>query len=104
VHQTDGSTAYFDLDQLPNQTLTLRPLQPGDWFYPFGMRGKKKVSRFLSDTKIPRILRDEIPLLVCGETILWVVGQRRAQIAPITSNTQRILQVIFSGGIQTVFT
>jgi tRNA(Ile)-lysidine synthase len=104
VHQTDGSTAYFDLDQLPSQSLYLRSSQPGDWFYPFGMRGKKKVSRLLGDAKIPRILRDEIPLLVSGETILWVVGQRRAQIAPITPCTQRILKAVFSGGVQTVFT
>jgi tRNA(Ile)-lysidine synthase len=68
------------------------------------MRGKKKVSRLLGDAKIPRILRDEIPLLVSGETILWVVGQRRAQIAPITPCTQRILKAVFSGGVQTVFT
>ena len=104
VHQTDSSTAYFDLDHLPSQTLYVRPYQPGDWFYPFGMRGKKKVSRLLSDAKIPRILRDEIPLLVSGETILWVVGQRRAQIAPISSDTQHILKVTVSGGLQTVFT
>ena len=92
-------TVFFDLDQLPNRALYLRSPQPGDWFHPFGMQGKKKVSRLLSDSKIPRPLRGEIPLLVSGATILWVVGLRRAQIAPITPATRRVLKATYSSMI-----
>lgn len=92
-------TVFFDLDQLPSRAVYLRSPQPGDWFHPFGMQGKKKVSRLLNDSKIPRPLRGEIPLLVSGATILWVVGLRRSQIAPITPTTQRVLKATYSSMI-----
>ena len=89
-------TVFFDLDQLPNRALYLRSPRPGDYFYPFGMQGKKKVSRLLGDSKIPRPLRGEIPLLVSDATILWVAGLRRSQIAPITPDTRRVLKATYS--------
>ncbi len=97
--KTANHTVFFDLDQLPNRALYLRSPRPGDWFHPFGMRGKKKVSRLLGDSKIPRPLRGEIPLLVSGATILWVVGLRRSQIAPITPATRRVLKATYSNMI-----
>ena len=100
-HTTDN-TAFFDLDQLPSQKLYLRSPQPGDTFQPFGMQGNKKVSRLLGDYKIPRPIREEIPLLVSGTTILWVVGFRRAQIAPVTSMTQHVLKATFDSSLQSI--
>ncbi len=97
--KTAKHTVFFDLDQLPNRALYLRSPRPGDWFHPFGMQGKKKVSRLLGDSKIPRPLRGEIPLLVSGTTILWVVGLRRSQIAPITPDTRRVLKATYSSMI-----
>ncbi len=96
-------TVFFDLDQLPSRALYLRSPRPGDWFRPFGMQGKKKVSRLFGDSKVPRPLRGEMPLLVSGATILWVVGLRRAQIAPVTPVTRRVLKATFSGGLQAVY-
>lgn len=97
--KTAKHTVFFDLDQLPNWSLYLRSPRPGDWFHPFGMQGKKKVSRLLGDSKIPRPLRGEIPLLVSDATILWVVGLRRSQIAPITPATRRVLKATYSSMI-----
>ena len=97
--KTAKHTVFFDLDQLPNRALYLRSPRPGDWFHPFGMQGKKKVSRLFGDSKIPRPLRGEIPLLVSGATILWVVGLRRSQIAPITPDTRRVLKATYSSMI-----
>ncbi|MYB55220.1 MAG: tRNA lysidine(34) synthetase TilS [Gemmatimonadetes bacterium] len=97
--KTAKHTVFFDLDQLPNRALYLRSPRPGDWFHPFGMQGKKKVSRLFGDSKIPRPLRGEIPLLVSGVTILWVVGLRRSQIAPITPDTRRVLKATYSSMI-----
>ncbi len=102
--KTANHTVFFDLDQLPNRALYLRSPQPGDWFHPFGMQGKKKVSRLLGDSKIPRPLRGEIPLLVSGATILWVVGLRRSQIAPITPTTRRVLKANYNSGLHAVIT
>ena len=52
----------------------------------------------LIDRKVPRPLRDEIPLLVSGSTILWVAGLRTAQPASVTRRTSRVLRVAFKGG------
>lgn len=99
LENTAEHTVFFDLDQLPNRALYLRSPRPGDYFYPFGMQGEKKVSRLLGDSKIPRPLRGEIPLLVSGATILWVAGLRRSQIAPITPATRRVLKATYSSMI-----
>ena len=99
LKNTAEHTVFFDLDQLPSRALYLRSPRPGDYFYPFGMQGKKKVSRLLGDSKIPRPLRGEIPLLVSGSTILWVAGLRRSQVAPITPDTRRVLKATYSSMI-----
>lgn len=63
-------------------SLTLRNRRRGDWFYlPNG--GRKKLSDFLIDEKIPASERDNIPLLAIGSQILWIVGYR--QCAPLGS-------------------
>jgi len=87
------NTAYFDIDKINLKGLVLRNRREGDRFRPFGLRGTKKLSDFFIDSKIPRRLRDRVPLLVDGEDILWVVGIRRADKARITEDTRRILEV-----------
>ena len=57
--------------------LYVRPRRQGDFFYPTGMEGRKKLSDYFTDLKIPRHVRDKIPLLFCGEELVWVVGYRR---------------------------
>lgn len=59
--------------------LTLRGWRPGDRFRPLGMRGEKKLQDFFVDAKVPRDERGRIPLLLAGERIAWVVGQRIAE-------------------------
>ncbi len=56
--------------------LMLRPWRAGDWFVPTGMRGKKKISDFLNDHKVPRNLKDRIWVLCSGQDIAGVVGYR----------------------------
>jgi len=87
------NTAYFDIDKINLKGLVLRNRREGDRFRPFGLRGTKKLSDFFIDSKIPRRLRDRVPLLVDGDDILWVVGIRRADKARITEDTRRILEV-----------
>jgi len=87
------NTAYFDIDKINLKGLVLRNRREGDRFRPFGLRGTKKLSDFFIDRKIPRHLRDRVPLLVDGDDILWVVGIRRADKARISEDTRRILEV-----------
>ena len=71
--------------------LTVRNRQQGDRFQPYGMRGTKKIKDFLIDAKVPRSERDSIPLLVCGDEILWVIGYTTSDAFKITSDTRQYL-------------
>lgn len=70
-----NNRAVFDHEVLTEE-LTLRNRRNGDWFYlPGG--GRKKLSDFFIDEKIPFEIRDNIPLLCQGSRVLWIVGYRQ---------------------------
>lgn len=76
--------------------LVLRTRRAGDRFMPAGMRGKhKSLHEFMIDHKIPRHLRDLIPILADEEKILWVCGYRVDERAKISRDTARVLRVDF---------
>lgn len=54
--------------------LTLRTVLPGEKFTPLGMKGRKKVNRYLSDKKIEKIDRQYYPVLVSGNNIVCIAG------------------------------
>ncbi|MYB92492.1 tRNA lysidine(34) synthetase TilS [Candidatus Poribacteria bacterium] len=94
--------AIFDYDTLrkvfakpSSETLplTVRNRQQGDRFQPYGMRGTKKIKDFLIDAKVPRSERNSIPLLVCGDEILWVIGYTTSDTFKIKSDTRQYLYV-----------
>ncbi|MCH8185083.1 MAG: tRNA lysidine(34) synthetase TilS, partial [Chloroflexi bacterium] len=98
--EPDGSAesaleAHLDYDSLGGG-LSVRPRAPGDRFHPLGMAQAKKLQDFMVNAKIPRGLRDQIPLVVSPRGIVWVVGYRIADWAKITDKTARQLQLRFS--------
>jgi tRNA(Ile)-lysidine synthase len=82
----------FDADALASP-LGLRSRQAGDRFVPFGGPGGRRLKSFLIDAGIPRWERDQVPLLVAGAEIVWIVGVRRALLAPVTPATRRVLEI-----------
>lgn len=58
------------------ENLSVRCRKNGDCFYPKGMTGKKKLSDYFTDKKIPSSMRNEIPILVKGNEIVAVIGMR----------------------------
>jgi tRNA(Ile)-lysidine synthase len=69
----------------------LRTRRRGDRFQPLGMRGTRKLSDYLIDRKVPRVQRDEIPLLVGRDGIIWVVGHEIADSCKVTKRTRSVL-------------
>jgi tRNA(Ile)-lysidine synthase len=67
--------AVFDAAQLPGP-LSVRTRRPGDRLYPVGMTGSKKLQDILVDAKVPRRLRDRLPLIAAGEELLWLPPDR----------------------------
>ncbi|MCD6334737.1 MAG: tRNA lysidine(34) synthetase TilS [Candidatus Latescibacteria bacterium] len=91
--RSDATCAFFDRDTLAGR-LIVRNREPGDRIQPFGMKGHKKVKDLLMDRKIPRILRDEVPVLCDAEKIIWVIGMATHEACRVTSRTERVLKVL----------
>ena len=74
--------------------LTLRHIQPGDRFVPFGMTGTKLLSDYLTDRK-KNIFekRAQLVLTDAQQRILWLVGERTDNRFRITTHTQRALRL-----------
>lgn len=88
--------AQLDADKL-QFPLTLRRWQEGDWFVPFGMAGRKKVSDFLTDAKVSVPEKQRQFVLLSGDDIVWLVGRRiddRYRLTPTTENVLRITKEI----------
>lgn len=71
--QTDSVTVSVDLDKNPFPWL-VRTFRTGDRMTPFGMSGRKKVKDIFIDRKIPLSGRKRIPLLFCGDDLIWIAG------------------------------
>ncbi|HSQ90840.1 MAG TPA: tRNA lysidine(34) synthetase TilS [Nitrospiraceae bacterium] len=86
----------FDADRC-SEPLVLRSWRAGDRFFPQGMTGKsKKLQDFFTDRKIARHRRENIPLLVAPEGILWVVGMRQDERFVVSHITTSCLVVSVS--------
>lgn len=86
---------YFDFDSIKGD-LKIRNRKHGDRIVPFGMSGTKKIKDYFIDEKIPKELRDSIPILVDDENILWVVGYRTSEKYKVTINTKRVLVIKYN--------
>ncbi len=73
--------------------LLVRKWQKGDYFYPFGMRGKKKVSKFFKDEKMSLLEKENSWLLCSNNEIVWVIGRRLDNRYKITNTTENILKI-----------
>jgi tRNA(Ile)-lysidine synthase len=71
--------------------LTLRTWKEGDYFYPLGMKGKKKISDFYTDKKIDLFEKEKILLLLSGNDIVCILGHRIDERYKIASNTKKVL-------------
>ena len=91
--------ALFDADRF-SEPLLVRAWQPGDRFFPHGMKGKsKKLQDFFTDRKVARHERGKVPLLVAPEGILWVVGMRQDERFVVRGGTTRCLVVSVSNRV-----
>ena len=74
--------------------LTYRLCEKGDRFYPFGMKGSKLISDYLTDRKrnVVQKMKQHVITDSQGE-IAWLVGERTSDRSKITDQTQIILEI-----------
>ncbi|MDT0651005.1 tRNA lysidine(34) synthetase TilS [Autumnicola edwardsiae] len=73
--------------------LKIRKWKVGDYFYPFGMKGRKKISDFFKDKKMSLPEKENTWLLCSGEEIVWVINHRADDRFAITADNQEIIRI-----------
>lgn len=88
----DANTISIDFDKV-QFPLTIRKKQKGDYFFPIGLNGKKKVSKFFKDEKLSQIEKENTWLLCSKNEIVWVIGKRLDDRFKVTNSTSTILKI-----------
>ncbi len=91
---SSGKDVWLDLFRL-DFPLLLRPWKPGDWFFPLGMRGRrKKIQDLLTDRKVNRFAKEKVMVLETNKKqIAWVLGHQIADWCKITDKTREALHL-----------
>lgn len=92
ISKISTDTIYVDADQL-KFPLTLRKWQEGDLFYPLGMKGKKKLSKYLKDEKLSLLDKEHVWILFSGDAVVWVIGRRADERFKVMENTTHVLKI-----------
>ena len=86
------SEVYVDKDKI-TYPLQLRKWREGDVFQPFGMKGKKKLSKFFKDEKLSLVAKENCWVLCSNAKIVWLVGLRLDDRFKIGPETKQIIKI-----------
>ncbi len=87
-----NNIACLDYDKL-SFPLCIKKWEYGDYFYPLGMKGRKKISDFLIDNKVSLPGKNKVYVLKMDENIVWLVGFRIDDRFKITKESKRAYMI-----------
>ena len=85
---------YIDGSKLKNN-LVIRSVRDDDSFLPLGMKGNKKVMKFLKDKKLSLINRKQSLVICNDDEIIWVAGHQLSEKYKIKENSVKIVKLNF---------
>jgi tRNA(Ile)-lysidine synthase len=88
----DASVAQLDAALL-EYPLLMRRWHKGDYFVPLGMKELVKVSDFFINQKLSLVDKEQQWLLISGQKIVWIIGQRIDDRFKVTAQTRTILGI-----------
>ena len=91
-YEKSKNIGYFDYDKLAFP-LKVRTRRNGDRFIPLGHKSEKKLKDFFIDQKIDREKRDQIPLILSKDKIVWITSLRISDEFKVTESTEKILKI-----------
>lgn len=83
---------FVDKDKL-TYPLHVRKWREGDYFLPFGMKGKKKLSKYFKDEKLSLVAKEKTWLLCSGDEVVWVIGLRADERFKVEPHTRQIMNI-----------
>ena len=86
--------AYLDAAKL-DWPILFRTWQSTDYFYPLGLRKKKKLNHFLGSLKLSPAIKEQVGIIAVGDKICWVVGHRLDDRFKITPQTTKLLKITY---------
>ncbi|WP_103071407.1 tRNA lysidine(34) synthetase TilS [Aquimarina sediminis] len=92
ISNVDLKTIYVDKEKL-KYPLTVRKWKEGDYFYPLGMKGKKKLSKYFKDEKLSLLAKERVWLLCSAKEIIWIINYRADNRFKIMPQTRQILKI-----------
>ena len=92
INNKDNAAIYLDLDTV-SFPLTIRKWKEGDSFFPTGMEGRKKLSKFFKDEKYSLIDKENTWLLCSDDQITWIIDKRQDRRFSASKNTISALKI-----------
>ncbi|MGV9003828.1 tRNA lysidine(34) synthetase TilS [Flavobacterium sp.] len=95
ISNVNRNTIFADEEKL-QFPLQIRKWQEGDVFFPFGMEGSKKLSKYFKDEKFSILDKVNTWLLCSNNKIVWIIGNRQDSRFKITEETTKILKINYT--------
>lgn len=93
IFETHSNCIFVDENKL-KFPLTIRKWKEGDYFYPSGMNGKKKLSKYFKDEKYSLLDKENQWLLCSEDQIVWVIGKRADDRFKSKETTQNSIKIV----------
>ena len=71
----------------------IRSWEKGDYFYPLGLGGRKKLSDYFTDRKFSLPDKEEARILESGGMVVWIIGERIDDRVRVTDSTSKVLLI-----------